>query len=265
MRLSVVSMVGASLVVMGVTACSGTSSPRAATKEASTSAALADVKGGCAVPKFGPGGQYRPMIDPLSFSANVDNPYFPLRPGTTNVYTGVKDGKAALNIFDVTARTKMVNGVSTRVVEDRLYLDNVLEERTSDYYAQDRCGNVWYFGENTATLDAHGKVTSTSGSFLAGVNGAQPGVFMQAAPELGRRFRQEWSPGNAEDTYQAIGLDTQVSVPAGHFSHALRTEETTALEPDVVDNKVYVKGIGEVIEQAVKGAPEALRLVEVIK
>jgi hypothetical protein len=150
------------------------------------------------------------------------------------------------------------------VVEDRLYLDNVLEERTSDYYSQDRCGNVWYFGEDTATLDARGHVVSTDGSFLAGVDGAQPGVFMQAHPQLGRRFRQEWSPGQAEDTFKVIDRSAPITVPYGSFTHALRTEETTALEPEVVDNKYYVAGIGEVFEGSVKGPKEVLRLVEII-
>ena len=184
--------------------------------------------------------------------------------GRTLVFTGVKDGRSALNIFTTTPRTKVIDGVTTRVVEDRLYLNNVLEERTSDYYAQDRCGNVWYFGEDTATLDARGQVVSTDGSFHAGVNGAEPGVFMQAQPTLGRQFRQEWSKGQAEDTFKAIGLDAAITVPYGAFQHALRTAETTALEPGVLDNKLYVKGIGEVVETAIKGPLERLTLVEII-
>ena len=150
------------------------------------------------------------------------------------------------------------------MVEDRLYLNNVLEERTSDYYAQDRCGNVWYFGEDTAELDSHGHVVSTEGSFHAGVDGAQPGVFMQAHPQVGRRFRQEWSQGHAEDVFKVISRSSPVTVPFGSFRHALRTEETTALEPDVLDNKYFVTGIGEVAELSVKGPREELKLVEII-
>ncbi|MCU1430183.1 MAG: hypothetical protein JWL83_4183 [Actinomycetia bacterium] len=218
----------------------------------------------CKLPVFGPGKDYHPTFDASTFTSNVDNPYFPLKPGRTNVYTGTKDGKKALNIFSPTSRTLVVDGVKTRVVEDRLYLNNVLEERTSDYYSQDKCGNVWYFGEDTATLDKHGNVLDTSGSFRAGVDGAQPGVFMQAAPELGRRFRQEWYKGQAEDTFKVIDLSTSVTVPAGPFKNALGTEETTALEPTVVDHKAYVRGVGEVIEKSVKGPVEVLQLVEVI-
>jgi hypothetical protein len=218
----------------------------------------------CPLPVFGPGPDYHPRISPASFSPHVDNPLFPLKPGTTLVYTGSKDGKRALDLFATTSRTKVIDGVTTRVVEDRLYLNDVLEERTSDYYAQDSCGNVWYFGEDTAELDRDGHVTSTEGSFHAGVDGAEPGVFMQAQPELRRRFRQEWYAGHAEDTFRALSRTATVTVPAGTFDHALRTEETTELEPDVLNNKYYVQGIGEVEEIAVKGPREVLRLVEVI-
>jgi hypothetical protein len=218
----------------------------------------------CPLPKFGPGPGYHPHIDPANFGPNVTNGYFPLTPGRTLVYTGTKDGKKALNLVVPTSRTRVIDGVRTRVVEDRLYLDNVLAERTSDYYTQDRCGNVWYFGEDTAELDAHGKVVSTEGTWHAGVDGAQPGVIMQAHPQVGRRFRQEWYQGHAEDVFKVIDLSAPVTVPYGSFRHALRTEETTALEPEVVDNKYYVKGIGEVAELSVRGPRERLKLVEII-
>jgi len=218
----------------------------------------------CPLPTFGLGPSYHPDIDPASFSPHVTNLLFPLTPGTILVYTGTKDGKPALNLVATTAKTRVIDGVRTRVVEDRLYLANVLEERTSDYYAQDRCGNVWYFGEDTATLDPHGNVVSTDGSFHAGVGGAQPGVFMQAHPQLGRKFRQEWFQGQAEDVFKVIDRSALVTVPAGSFAHALRTEETTALEPGVVDNKYFVAGIGEVAELSIKGPVETLNLVEVI-
>jgi hypothetical protein len=218
----------------------------------------------CRLPRFGPGRNYHLHIDPANFSPHVTNRFFPLTPGKTLVYTGTKDEKKALNLVATTSRTRRVDGVRTRVVEDRLYLDNVLAERTSDYYAQDRCGNVWYFGEDTAELDRHGHVISTEGSFHAGVDGAQPGVFMQAHPQLGRRFRQEWYQGQAEDVFKMIDRSAAVTVPYGWFRDALRTEETNALEPDVLDNKYYVKGIGEVAELSVKGPRETLKLVEII-
>ena len=225
------------------------------------SAASAD---SCRLPRFGPGRSYDPHIRPTDFSPQVDNPWFPLTPGRTLVYTGTKDGRKALDLVVATSRTRVIGGVRTRVVEDRLYLDNVLEERTSDYYAQDRCGNVWYFGEDTAALDRHGRVVDTEGTWHAGVDGAQPGVFMQAHPQLGRKFRQEWYRGHAEDVFKVIDRSAPVTVPYGSFGHALRTAEWTALEPDVLDNKYYARGIGEVAEVSVKGPREALGLVEII-
>jgi hypothetical protein len=180
------------------------------------------------------------------------------------VYAGVKDGKQALDLVLASPRTRLIDGVRARVVEDRLYLDGVLEERTADYYAQDGCGNVWYFGEDTATLDAHGRVVDTEGSFHAGVDGAQPGVFMPAHLQVGRRFRQEWYRGQAEDVFSVTDRSARVSVPFGRFASALRTAERTALEPGVLDTKYYVRGVGEVFEGSVRGPREILRLVEVI-
>jgi len=244
----------AGAVVLGVAAALLVIQPAAAAAPAAN----------CSLPVFGPGASYHPHIDPSTFTANVTNEYFPLKPGRTLVYQGTKDGKSAINVFVTTNTTLVVDGVRTRVVEDRLYLDGVLEERTKDYYAQDACGNVWYFGEDTATLDPKGHVISTSGSFRAGVDGAQPGVFMTARPVVGDRYRQEWYVGEAEDTFGALDLSTTITVPYGSFNNALRTKETTALEPAVVDNKYFVRGLGEVKEIAVKGPLERLELVDVI-
>jgi hypothetical protein len=217
----------------------------------------------CPLPVFGSGAAYNPSVDPASFTAGVDNPWFPLPVGTTFVYSGVADGQKAVDRVTPTAATRLIDGVATRVVHDRLYHNGVLAERTSDYFAQDRCGNVWYFGEDTAELDSHGKVVTTDGTWHAGVAGAQPGVVMQAQPELGRPFRQEWLPGQAEDTYRVVDLCAAITVPQGSVSCALRTEEHSALEPGVIDGKYYARGIGEVEELTVKGPTERLALVEI--
>jgi hypothetical protein len=219
----------------------------------------------CPLPAFTSGAHYHPHIDPARFGPRVSNPWFPLRVGTTDLYTGVKDGAPTVDVVTVTRRTRVVDRVRTRVVADRLFANGRLIERTSDYYAQDACENVWYFGEDTAELDAHGHVVDTSGSFHAGIDGAQPGVFMPARPRVGQRFRQEWYEGEAEDTFVVRDLSAPVTVPAGHFRHALRTEESTVLEPGVRDVKFYVRGIGDVSEAAVRGPKERLELVETIR
>jgi len=184
---------GVVLVATGVGAAMLAPTAQAGTTGASAKGATSAAKhpgSRCPLPVFGPGKSYHPKINRKSFTAEVTNPWFPLVVGRTMIYIGVKDGKQALNVVVITPHTKVIDGVRTRVIEDRLYLAGALEERTRDYYAQDGCRNVWYFGEDTATLDANGKVTSTEGSFHAGVKGAQPGVFMQAHPRIGREFRQ---------------------------------------------------------------------------
>lgn len=248
----------AAVVLAGSTALTGAAATAAPTPHSSSHPR-------CELPQYGPGADYRSQIDPSRFGPHVDNPWFPLRPGTTYLYAGSEDGASLVDTFAPSRRTKVIDGVRTRVVHDRLLTDGVLTERTTDYYAQDVCGNVWYFGEDTAELDEHGKVTSHAGTWRAGVAGAQPGVFMQAHPQLGRTFRQEWSPGVAEDQFTALSRHARANVPYGRFNCALRTNETTALEPGVLDKKLYVRGVGQVLEQTIRGGTEKLELVDVLR
>jgi len=199
------------------------------------------------------------------FAPRVDNPWFPLTPGTTFVYRGVKDGKAARDVFTVLHSTKMIQGVRCTTVSDRLYLAGRLEERTTDWYAQDRRGNVWYFGEATAELDRSGHVTSTEGSWLAGRNGARAGIYMPARPHVGQTGRQEYYKGHAEDHFAVVSVRARVSVPYVSSTRAVLTKEWTPLEPGTLDHKYYVRGIGTVKEVTVKGPLERDVLVSVHK
>jgi hypothetical protein len=211
--------------------------------------------------KSGAGPGWPATLSPSDFVARVDNPWFPLKPGSEYRYTGLKDRKAMVDIVKVTGRTKRILGVKTTVVHDVVKVDGKPEEETDDYYAQDRHGNVWYFGESTKTFDSRGKIVSTEGSFEAGVDGERAGVLVPGHPRVGQVGRQEFSPGEAEDHFKVLGLNATVSVPFVSSHHALRTREWTPLEPAVVDNKYYVRGIGNVSEVAVKGPVERLRLV----
>jgi hypothetical protein len=201
--------------------------------------------------------------NPGDFVARVDNPWFPLLPGTTFVYRGVKDGKTARDVVTVTHATRTIQGVRSTAVADRLYLAGRLEERTTDWYAQDRRGNVWYFGEATAELDRAGHVTSTEGSWLAGRNGAKAGIYMTARPTVGQSRLQEYYKGHAEDHFAVVSLRARVSVPYTTSSRALLTKEWTPLEPGTLDHKYYVRGIGNVKEATVKGPLERSELVSV--
>jgi hypothetical protein len=201
--------------------------------------------------------------DPGDFVGRVDNPWFPLVPGTTFVYRGVKDGKSARDVVTVTHATKTIQGVHCTAVRDRLYLAGRLEERTTDWYAQDRRGNVWYFGEATAELDRAGHVTSEEGSWLAGRDGAQAGIFMTARPMVGQSRRQEYYKRHAEDHFAVVSLRARVSVPYTSSNRALLTKEWTPLEPGTLDHKYYVRGIGNVKEVTVRGPLERSELVSV--
>ena len=202
---------------------------------------------------------------PSDFSAQVDNPWFPLEPGTRYVYRGTRDGEPARDVLTVTRRTKRIGGVPCVVIEDRLYLGARLHERTTDLYSQDKAGNVWYFGEQTAELDAQGRVVTTSGTWTAGTDGAQAGIYMFANPRVGRSAQQEFYKGEAEDHFQVLSLHASASVPYVTSADALLTKEWTPLEPGVLDHKLYVRGIGTVLEQAVRGGNERLELVSLTR
>jgi hypothetical protein len=198
---------------------------------------------------------------PAGFSARVDNPWYPLEPGSTYIYQGVKDGEPSREVMTVTRRTKVVDRAPCVVIQDLLYLRGRLEERTFDWYSQDAKGNVWYFGEKTAELDKNGKVTSTAGSWKAGVGGARAGIFMFAHPRPGRWARQEYYKGQAEDHFKVLSMRVSVTVPYISTTHAMLTKEWTPLEPGVIDHKYYVRGIGTVLEQTAKGPLERNELV----
>jgi hypothetical protein len=189
---------------------------------------------------------------PPTFSAQITNQWFPLEPGSRYVYTGLKDAQPSHEVMTVTHRVKMIDNVPCAAVDDRLFIRGKLAERTTDWYTQDSNGNVWYYGENTAELDRHGRVTSTEGSWQTGVNGARPGIFMPAHPRVGQGGRQEFYKGHAEDHFAVIGVLGR---------NAVLTKEWTPLEPGVVDHKLYVRGVGTVVEQTEHGGSERNELI----
>lgn len=208
-----------------------------------------------------------PLPAPSEFAPRVDNRWFPLRPGTTLVYRGRKDGEPSRERLRVLRQTKTILGVRATVVSDDLYVRSGrrwrIEERTRDWYAQDRRGSVWYLGEATAELNSDGSVKTREGSWQAGVDGARAGIFMRAHPHRGQTGIQEMYEGEAEDHFRVLDLDAIVETRAAITSHALLTREWTPLEPGVVDHKYYVPGIGTVLEETVKGGDELNELVAV--
>ncbi len=229
----------------------------------SGAAAASSTAGAAAAGPFpsGAGPAWPQTLRPADFVREVTNSWFPLKPGSVWRYKGLKEGMKTTDVVTATHRTKKILGVTTTVVHDVVSVRGRPEEVTSDFYAQDHRGNVWYFGEETEELNPQGKPTSTEGSFEAGVKGARPGVLIPGHPKVGLVGRQEFLKGEAEDHFRVLDLKASVSVPFVSARRALRTREWTPLEPATVDNKYYARGIGTVREIAVKGPVEKLELV----
>ena len=204
---------------------------------------------------------YHPKIVAADFQTTIDNPWFPLVPGTTYTYVETKDGERADVVTTVTTDTKMILGVRCVVVHDVATLNGRVKEDTLDWYAQDKQGNVWYFGEDTKEYRKGGKY-SAEGSWEAGEDGAQPGIVMLANPVPSEPYRQEYLAGHAEDKAQVIALNESITVPFGEFVGALRTREWSDLEAGS-DTKWYARGVGFIRSAAEDG--EVAELVAVSK
>jgi hypothetical protein len=213
-----------------------------------------------ACPKFGPE-PYDPVIDPANFVDKIDNPYFPLVPGTNFVYEGQSAAGLVHVEFFVTHNTKQILGVTTVEVHDVVTTNGEVTEDTLDWFAQDKDGNVWYFGENTEELIG-GRPSTLDGTFTAGENSAKAGIIMEAHPKIGDFYRQEFDLDNAEDYAEVSSLTETVTVPAGTFANCLRTPETTPLEPDLNEAKWYARGVGNVLTQDLNSG-ERIELIRI--
>jgi hypothetical protein len=204
-------------------------------------------------------------LNPDDFTTDIDNPYWPLQPGSKWVYSETDQEGARQKVeVTVTNKTKKIaNGVEARVVRDVVTDLETGEavEITDDWYAQDSDGNIWYMGEATAEYE-NGKLVTRAGSFEAGVDGAQPGIIMPAEPQVGQAYRQEYYKGKAEDEGAVLSPDAQAEVPAGHYANALMTQDTNPLEPKVYELKFYAKGVGPVLAVSVSGGTDREELLE---
>jgi hypothetical protein len=211
-----------------------------------------------------PHGNSPVAVDPADFSVEITNSYWPMPPGRRWTYVERDlDGTEATAVIIVTKQTKVLaNGVTARVVRDTVTKDGEVIEDTLDYFAQDRAGNIWYFGEQTAEFD-HGKITTTAGSFEAGVAGALPGIAVPADPVAGMAYRQEYLKGEAEDNGQVLSTDELAEVPAGSYRQALLTKDTTPLEPALLEYKLYAKGVGPVLVLTASGGNTRSELTQI--
>jgi len=242
---------GALAAVIAVSAAGGQTSARASA--VATHAA-------CNLPR----GSQQVSLDPRDFTTRIDNPYWPMTPGNRWIYRETDPEGARLKVVvTVTSKTKQIaNGITARVVHDAVTAGGSPVEITDDYYAQDKCGNIWYLGEATKEYE-NGKVTSTSGSFEAGVDGAQAGVALPAKPVAGLSYRQEYYAGQAEDRAQVVSLTDQVEVPFGHFGRGkvLMTRDWNPIHPKDLEFKFYARGVGPALAIGVSGGSDREELV----
>lgn len=206
---------------------------------------------------------YNPAIDPNNFVSNVNNKYFTLKPGKKFVYEKRNDeGLERIEVV-VVDETKQVMGINMTVVWDRVWLNNELIEDTEDWYAQDKDGNVWYFGEDVNNYE-NGKLQDHKGAWEAGVDGAKPGIIMLANPQVGDSYRQEYYKGKAEDMADILSLDKKVVVPYGTFEDCLQTRDWSRIDQSANEYKYYCPNVGFVVmEESVKSGQGKVELVDV--
>jgi hypothetical protein len=196
-------------------------------------------------------------LDPANFVAEITHPYWPMPVGATWTYSEVdSEGAEQQVVVEVLDETKDILGIAATVVHDQVTQDGALVEDTTDWYAQDSAGNLWYLGEATAEYE-NGEIVSTEGSWEAGVDGALPGIILPATPEVGQAYREEYLAGQAEDQAEIISVSDRVVVESGEYEDVIATRETTPLEPDVLEYKFYAQGVG--IVQALGVSPDFSR------
>ena len=213
--------------------------------------------------------RYNPVIDPANFltpaeTAAAPNPYLPLIPGTLSRFQNVTPEGTEIIEVSVTRKTRLIQGVTCIEVRDTVSLSGALVEDTRDWYAQDKAGNVWYFGELVLNY-LNGEIVNLGGSWEAGVAGAKPGIAMKAAPQVGDVYRQEYLIGEAEDCAQVVALNETVTVIQGTFTNCRKTAEFLPFQPDSViapAHKFYAPNIGFILELKPDGAREELIAIE---
>jgi hypothetical protein len=202
--------------------------------------------------------------DPADFTTRIDNPYYPLHPGDRRVYRETAPDGTRNRIVDlVTNQTKLIaDGVTARVIRSRVTSHTgKLVETTEEWFAQDRAGNVWYFGEDTTSYET-GR-PDKHGSFDAGRDGALPGIQMLAKPKRGMRYPLERGyKSGAGDRSEVLSVGReQVEVPYRHFRHTLMTRDSSPLEPKAGELWFYAKGVGGVLALDISGGDHREELV----
>jgi hypothetical protein len=230
-------------------------------RQTTLTAALALCVASLATPANAAENNYDPKIDPAQFTTEITHPLFSMPVGKEMVLKAKsEDGEERIEIR-IRGETREIMGVKTLVYSDRVFLAGQLIEETSDYIAQDKDGNVWYFGEEVDNYE-DGKLKDHHGAWIAGVDGAKPGIWMTAKQEVGREYRQEYYKGEAEDWAKVVATDATVKVPAGSFKDCTKIYEWTPLEPDSKAHKYYCAAAGGLVLEEELGDGKRVELVE---
>jgi hypothetical protein len=209
-----------------------------------------------------PQGSDTVKLDPADFTVDVTNKYWPMKKGDRWVYEE-RDERGVVTRDEVTVldETEKINGIEALVVHDLATQDGVTIEDTTDWYAQDKDGNLWYLGEQTAEYE-NGQPNSTEGSWKYGEDGAQAGIALPAEPKAGLEYRQEYRKDQAEDRAIVLSTDEQAQTPTDTYKGCLLTRDTSPLEPELVELKWYAPGVGPVLTLTPSGEQTREQLVE---
>ncbi len=242
----------AALLIGIAAACSGGSS-QSTTRETGGTAT------GAAATSLPVGGKPFTM-NPADFTTEIEHPYWPMKAGSRWIFRETDaEGSVSRVVVTVLNKTKTIMGIEARIVHDQVTEDGEVKEDTFDWYAQDAEGNLWYLGEDTTEYE-NGKPKTKEGSWEAGVDGALAGVILPAHPEVGMTYREEYYKGHAEDGASILSVDAFAKVPYGTFDDGIQTRNFSGIEPDVIEEKIYAKGVGVVLEITVSGGSDRTEL-----
>ena len=247
-------VIASGIALAALAACGGEESGSTST------APVAGTSTGAAAASL-PQGNEPVELDPADFTKDIDNPYWPMAPGSRWVYRET-DAEGTVQRVEVTVtdRQKTISGIDALVVHDEVTEQGELVEDTFDWYAQDSEGNVWYLGEDTTEYE-NGKPKTKEGSWEHGVDGAYAGIIVPAAPARGLAYREEYYKGHAEDEAEVLSVSATAEVPFGAFEGLMQTRNTTPLEPNLVEEKFYARGIGVVLALTVSGGSDREELL----
>jgi hypothetical protein len=250
------------LLATGIAACGSDVAPSAvAPTTAPGEPATPRVESGAPSGSGSPTASVKGEVNPADFQPAVDNPYLPLAPGTRWRYRATTEDGSQDVVLEVTEQRRPILGVPTTVVRDTVSEDGEVVETTTEWYAQDRQGNVWYFGGASKEYEG-GKVLSTAGSWEAGKKGARAGIVMKGQPQVGDKYAQGYPDGKAADMAEVVSVTEEVKLRNRSYRQVLLTRETTPAEPGVVEQKHYARGVGLILETTVKGGKDKLELVD---